>query len=325
MHATSTGSTPVVDVCEVAYDEACWHAYLTNLAGEAPGYLRLFGARLCRLAGLDLPAYRQVVERDPFAAAEELARAGGLTVDFDRHVAALRAQGVVAQVVHGGMWKIPGGNVNDRLAELAAGRPELHFWAGLGLKVPEDAQRELHRAHRELGARGVSLVPFLDDVDVLDPQYAPVFGYAERHRLPVWIHCGNHLAVDRPLDCFSWWHLDRLAARHPELVLIAGHGGWPWLAEMAAVAQRHPHVYLDSSTHRGAAMAKPGYGWEPVLARADTTLRSKLLFGSTTWTTGRTPRELAGEFAALGLRPETVSAWVGGNGARLFGLEPERS
>ncbi|MFF5986533.1 amidohydrolase family protein [Prauserella flavalba] len=308
----------IVDICEVAYDRDCWRAYLGAFAADAPRYLSVFARRLCDQAGADPGRYRETVERDPFSAVDLLVEPGRLGLDVGEHVERLSADGVTCQVVHGGMWKIPGGTVNDRVAALVDGRTELRFWAGISLKDASAAEREAVRSHRELGATGFSIIPFLDEADVLSEAFTPVFAYAERERLPVWIHCGQNFATARPVDSCSWWQLDRLAGRHPALRIVAGHGGWPWLGEMAAVAQRHQHVYLDSSTHRASAMRTPGYGWEPVLARVEGPLRRKVLFGSTTWVSGRSAGELAGEFAGLGLTDTALQAWLSGNASRLL-------
>jgi predicted TIM-barrel fold metal-dependent hydrolase len=268
-----SNSPPVVDICEIAYDADSWRAYLGAFAAGSPRYLHVFARRLCDQAAADHDRYRQVLNRDPLAAIDILIEPGLLDVDVPRHLETMRAQNVVHQIWYGGMWKVPGGTVNDRVSQLVAGRPELRFWAGVTLKDPVAASEEMRRAHEDLRASGLSIIPFLDNVDVLGDDVAPVFAYAEAAGLPIWIHCGQSFASNRPLDACTWRDVDRLATRHPDLVLIAGHGGWPWMMEMAAVAQRHRNVYIDSSTHRASGMAQPGYGWEPVLARTDGALR----------------------------------------------------
>lgn len=314
----------IVDICEIAYDSDSWRAYLRAFASEAPHYLHAFARRLCEQAGADVDLYVATLRDDPYKAVDLLVAAGRLDLDAERHVQELRAQGVTHQAIYGGMWAVPGGNVNDRVAATAVGRPELSFWAGISLRDAVAAERELRRAHQTLGATGLSVIPFLDDADVLDPAFTPVFSYAADAGLLMWIHCGMSFASTKPIDACSWREVDRLAGRHPELVIIVGHGGWPWMTEMAAVAQRHRNVYLDSSTHRGSAMAGSGYGWEPVLARADGVLRRKLLFGSVTWVSGLTPRQLADEIVALDLQALTTKAWLGENAARLLGLSVAR-
>ena len=42
-------------------------------------------------------------------------------------------------------------------------------------------------------------------------------------------------------------HLDRVAFDFPELVIVAGHIGYPWTNEAIAVTAKHVKVYIDTS------------------------------------------------------------------------------
>lgn len=313
----------VIDVCEVVFDAPSWRAYLSSFVPVAPRYLRVFGGRLCRIAGVDRADYRAALERDPYEAIELLIASGRLDVDPDAHVAGLRAQGVHRQVIHGGPWPTSSGNVNDHVAAIAAGRPELVFWAGLSLRDPQAAVRELERCRDELGATGISLIPFVDQVDPGGPELEPIFAAAEASGLPVWLHSGNHFGAAE-LEISNWRQLDRIAERHPDLVLIAGHGGWPWMTEIVAVLRRQPNVYVDSSSHPAAVITRPGSGWDPLLAHLEGPLARQVLFGATSWVTGQTVGVLADQLdAALrahGLADHDVRAWLHDNAARLLGL-----
>jgi hypothetical protein len=44
-------------------------------------------------------------------------------------------------------------------------------------------------------------------------------------------------------------YLDEAALDFPELVIIAGHIGYPWTEEMTAVATIHENVYIDTSAY----------------------------------------------------------------------------
>ncbi len=315
----------VIDVCEVVFDAPSWRAYLSSFVGVAPRYLQLFGGRLCRMAGVDRAAYRAALERDPREAIDLLLASGRLGVDPDAHVAALRAEGVHRQVIHGGPWATPTGNVNDHVAAIAAGRPELVFWAGLSLRDPQAAVREIARARDKLGARGLSIIPFLDQVDPAGPELEPLFAEAERSGLPVWLHSGNHFGTAE-LELSCWRQLDRLASRHPQLILVAGHGGWPWMTEMVAVLRRHPNVHVESSSYSAAVITRPGSGWDPLLAHLEGPIARQVLFGTTSWVTGQTAgdagHQLDEALRAQGVPERHVRGWLHDNAARLLGLSP---
>ncbi|WP_018657451.1 amidohydrolase family protein [Actinomadura flavalba] len=311
---------PVIDVCEVAYDTECWRAYLGALAARAPRYLVLFAGRLAALTAGSAAEVAAGAVRDPAATADRLAAALGRDFDIDRHVEARAASGVTRQILHGGPWPVAGGTVNDRVAALVARHPDrLGLWAGISLADPDAALTEARRALDVSGASGLSVIPFLDGADPSAPEHDRLWRLAADRDVPVWVHCGQHFRRDVPFDVSAPRVLDRVAGAHPGLTLVAGHGGWPWVAEMLAVVQRHPRVYLEFSSHRPARMAVPGSGWEPLLALGGTIARSRVLFGSTSWTQAAGPADLAAEVAGLGLPDDVVGAWLHDNAARLLG------
>lgn len=309
---------PIVDVCATPYDAECWRAYLTGFATDAPDYLRAFGGRLARTAGLDPRHIAALVTTDTTAAIELLAE--GLAVDIDEHASMLRAAGVERQVMHSCTFATPdGGSVNDRLAARAAQHPELlEAWCSVDLATPDEAMLEMDRCVRELGMRGVTLTPFWSRSDPESRGAHEVYEHAETLDVPVWIHCSANLAADRPMGSVTPAHLDRIACAHPSLVLIAGHGGWPWVLEMVAVALRHRNVYIETSAHRPADMASAGSGWEPLLFHARGPLRGRVLFGSLGWAQGSTLTEVADEVWNLPIPEEARRAWLHDNAAGLL-------
>jgi predicted TIM-barrel fold metal-dependent hydrolase len=40
-----------------------------------------------------------------------------------------------------------------------------------------------------------------------------------------------------------------VAIDFPELVIVAGHIGYPWTEEMIALARKYPNVYIDTSAY----------------------------------------------------------------------------
>jgi len=228
---------------------------------------------------------------------------------------------VTAEVVIGADHRLPdGGTVNDRVADIAAGAPRrLQPWAGLTLADPDAALAEAERC-ADRGLRGLAMTPFWDGVDPARPEYAKVFAFAEARGLPVWLHAGHHFAAGRPYDLSHPRTLDILAARHPDLVLIAGHGGWPWVLDTVAIAMRHPNVHIDISTHRPGRMAVPGSGWEPLLCYGRGPLRDRVLFGTARWAHAVPTGVLVREVLQLGLGDEVAHDWLFGNAARITGL-----
>lgn len=312
---------PVIDVCGVVFDTECWEAYLRGFAEDAPGYLRHFGPTLAFHAGADLPEYEAACERDPFEAVEVLTAAGGLAKSLDEHVASLERQQVRQQVLHGSHRRLlmGDGNVNDRVATWANKQPHLlQAWAGLDLANAKTALDELDRCVGELGMVGVSIVPFWSAADPDAAGSHRIYARVAELGVPIWIHVGMNLATNRLLASTTWAHIDSIAVAHPDLTVIAGHGGWPWITEGIAVLQRHPNVYVEISAHRPRVIGKPGSGWEPLVFYGQNILRHKVLFGSAGFVHRLSTRDLADEVASLGLGDTTTAAWLHDNAARLL-------
>ena len=115
--------------------------------------------------------------------------------------------------------------------------------------------------------------------------------------------------------------LDRLCGEMPDLKVIAGHGGWPWVPEMVAAAWRHPNLYVDPSGHRWKYFTTPHSGWEMLLHFGNSTIQDKILFGTDWPLLPISLAEILAEARALPLKPSVMEKWLGKNAARLLGAD----
>jgi uncharacterized protein len=106
-----------------------------------------------------------------------------------------------------------------------------------------------------------------------------------------------------------------VACDFPDLVIICHHGGWPWPHESAAIAWKHPNVYLEFGAISPKYIASGG-GWGDMAHFMDSVLREKVLFG-TDWPMIRYERVLD-EVDQLGLRELSSEAYLRGNAERLL-------
>lgn len=314
--------TPVIDMAGMVFDAECWEAYLLGFAESAPDYFRTFGARFAATAGVDAAEFLALAGPDPEQAVALLAATGVFDLDLDGYAERLAAEGVRHQVLLSNVRPLrTGGVVNDRVAEFAQKYPRLfQAWGCVDLSDPDGAIREIRRCTNELGMRGATVTHFLDAADPLSEGAHEFYSVLEELGIPMWVHTGHNLSSRLPMDWCTWRHLDVIARRHPELVVIAGHGGWPWIIEMMALCQRHRNVYLEFSTHRPRHMARAGSGWEPLFAHGATTVRDKILFGGIEWIHGLTTGTLAAEAGAFDISDRSRKAWLHDNAARVLGL-----
>jgi predicted TIM-barrel fold metal-dependent hydrolase len=186
---------------------------------------------------------------DDFRQQARRAKAGvemDLTVAYDDY----RRQAPVdtRTIVFGGKAKLSGLWVDDRyVAEYVAQHP-VTLVGFLSVDPTQPGwQDELRQGHRDLGLRGIKLLPMYAGFRPDDASLDPLWKYASAHRLPVLLHTGTTFVAQAPLECTLPRHLDAVATRFPEVKIILAHLGHPYEGECVAVIRKHPHVYADIS------------------------------------------------------------------------------
>jgi hypothetical protein len=231
-----------------------------------------------------------------------------MTLDADALAAEARSAGVSRVILSATAF--PGSpSTNDAVLEAAARHPGLILpCASVDPREGMAAVRALRRAVGQ-GAAALKLLPFLYG---LAPDHAacfPLYAACVDLGVPVLILTG-HTAVALPNETGRPGALDAVALHFPELTIVAGHGGYPWTAELTALAWKHPNLYIDTSGHR------PKYLPAELLAFLDRQGRGKVMFG-----TGHPMMDYAGplaEAAALPIREESRALFLGGAAARVW-------
>jgi len=171
---------------------------------------------------------------------------------------------------------------NNRVAEVLQHDPDC-FLAGFGSADPRDglaAIREISRFHGELGLRGLAMMADFFNMDISDKRCWPLYAKAAELGMPVGIHVGINFSTNSPIRHGHPSFVDELACHYPELVIICNHGGWPWAAEMVAVAWKHPNVYLEFGAIAPRYLASSEGGWQPMRQFMNSVLQDRILFGS---------------------------------------------
>lgn len=297
---------------------------IVSLPPQMARYLKdVFGPRVAPLMGLEPEElYRMKVSLSP----DELTRKlrpylEPLTMDAADFIVQLDEMGVEKAVIFNldeasasGVEGLP----NDYFAELVRTWPDRYVgFAGVDPTSPMAAVREIRRCH-DLGLRGVALRPFIFGMPPTHAKMYPIYAVCVELNIPIWFHLSinystNNMEVERPI------YLDVVAQDFPELKMIAGHGGWPWVAEMTAVAWRNPNIYIDIASYLPKYLAMPGSGWETLMNLGNSILQDQVLFGSTWLFMGRSVRQLADGVAELPLKESVKRKWLYENAARLIG------
>jgi len=210
---------------------------------------------------------------------------------------------------------------NDYLAQMVQQYPDrLIGFAGVDPRQGMSAVREVERSVKELGLKGICLAPFQYHACPNDKLYYPIYSKCVELDIPIWMNTGIHWALDCPLEIQRPIYLDEVAIAFPQLKIIAGHGGWPWVNEMVLIAWKHPNVYIETSATKPKFIGTPGSGWEMLLYFGNRTIQDKVVFGSEWTVLGISIAEVIKEVRALPLREEVKEKWLHHNAAHLLNL-----
>ncbi|MBN6033532.1 amidohydrolase [Amycolatopsis sp. 195334CR] len=213
-------------------------------------------------------------------------------------------------------WYSPRGPLitNDEVAEVVERYPARFAGiASVDLADPMGAVREIRRCVRDLGFVGVRVVPWLWNLPPNDRRYYPVYVACVELGVPFCTQLGHTGPLcpsepGRPIP-----YLDEVLLDFPELVVVGGHVGFPWLNEVLSLAMKYPNFHIDTSAY--ALHRLPGELAEYARGRG----RTRVLFGSNYPMI--TPGDCLKQLDKLELGAEAKELFLGGNARRIFNLQ----
>jgi hypothetical protein len=216
---------------------------------------------------------------------------------------------------------VPFGASNDEVAELLVQYPDRFIGlARISGLHPMKGVRELEFRVREQKFVALGVSALVDGIPASDRRYYPLYAKAAELDIPVRIYSSMNYATDRPYDLGHPRHLDQVAIDFPELTLIGGLGGWPWVNEMVALVRRHPKLHLDTSAHRAKYLGQRGSGWEMLMQFGNTLIQDKVLVGLSAGLVSQPHETLIQEYMDLPLKDSVKEKWLYKNAARVFGI-----
>ena len=165
---------------------------------------------------------------------------------------------------------------NDDLASLAArSKGRLVPFAGVDPNAGKDALRELKRAVKSLGMRGLKIHSSANSVYPNDRKLMfPIYEYCQEQGVPILFHTGTTGLGDCEVKFSKPEYLDEVCQAFPDLKIVMAHFGWPWSDVTMAVALRNPGVFIDVS------------GWKPrylppgIIPYLNGIIQDRFLFGT---------------------------------------------
>lgn len=212
------------------------------------------------------------------------------------------------------------GALNDALARVISEYPER--FVGFGCVDPTVVYPrmlvEQTRSAHNLGFVGVSIQPAFAGIGIDDRRLYPVYACAEELGLVAAIHTGINYSRMHPIRHERPELLDQVACDFPGLRIIASHAGWPWASEYAAVALRHPTVFLEFGGLAPRYVSRSGTGWDALFGLMPNLLQDQILYGSD-WPV-ISPTRALDEWRESGLDEATLDALLWRNATRLLEL-----
>lgn len=212
-------------------------------------------------------------------------------------------------------WHGPEGDLisNEEVAaQIDAAPDRFRGLASVDLNDPMGAVRAI-RTHVD-GERfvGVRVVPWLWDLPPNDRRYYPVYAACVDAGVPFCTQIGHtgplkSSETGRPIP-----YLEDVMLDFPELKIVGGHVGFPWVNELVTLAVKFPNFHIDTSAY-ALHRLPPDF-----VAHMKGALRGRVMFG-TNWPM-LTPKQCLAGLEKLGLGEEDKARFLSGTAKEVFRL-----
>ena len=310
----------VIDIeCDIPTRETIQKELESIGSGDTKGmvnYLNLFGPRWAADIGMSLPEFEEA--KKTLGVGKLWRRVGEKALEKamseEEFVRMLDEAGVAIACIGTGRFATV-----EHTASLAQKyKGKFIPWIRISPHEGMAGVRKLEVAVKELGIKGFEASPFREKIYVNDKKYYPFFAKCVELNIPMRSHTSMNYATDRSMDLGRPVYLDEVACDFPELTIIAGLGGWPWVPELVGLARRHQNVYIDLAAHRPKYISNPGSGFETLLQFGNTVLQDRILFASSWMNLAMPMKQIIQETEEL-TRNETVKhKWMYENAARIL-------
>jgi predicted TIM-barrel fold metal-dependent hydrolase len=236
-----------------------------------------------------------------------------LVPSVESTVAAMDGAGVALSLVSA--WYGPQGPLitNEEVAAQVAAAPHrLKGLASADIRNPVEAVREIRRWVDDERFVGVRIVPWLWDLPPNDRRYYPLYAACVELGVPLCTQIGHTGPLLRSETGRLIPYLEDVLLDFPELVVVGGHVGFPWIDELLTMTIKFRNFHVDTSAY--AVHRLPPSFVEYMKGPG----ASRVMFG-TNWPMLSPAKCLAG-LDALGLSPAQREAFLTGNAKRVFGL-----
>lgn len=184
--------------------------------------------------------------------------------------------------------------------------------ASADVRSPADAAREVRARLADDRFVGVRIVPWLWEVPPTDRRFYPLYVECIEAGVPLCTQIG-HTGPLRPSETGRLIpYLEQVMLDFPELVVVGGHVGYPWIDEVRSMTAKFENFYVDTSAY--ALHRLP-----PAFVEFLHDLGSRRAMFGTNWPM-LSPTRCLGGLDSLGLDDDGRTAFLGGTAERVFAL-----
>ena len=148
-------------------------------------------------------------------------------------------------------------------------------FAGIDPTEP-DALDQVMQVTQNMGLKGLTICPAAQDFHPSDTRAMAIYERAAALRLPIIFYPGTHLSPKTKMEYARPYLLDEVARSFPNLKMVIGHLGYPWIDETLVLMGKHQNVYSDLSS----LLRRPWVVYDALVRAYQFQVIDKLLFGS---------------------------------------------
>lgn len=178
-------------------------------------------------------------------------RSGELVLPtVDSTIASMDDAGVAISLLSA--WYGPEGALirNEEVAEQVATAPDrFRGIASVDIRKPGEAVPAIRSWVEREGFIGVRIVPWLWDLPPNHRLYYPIYAACVEAGVPLCTQIGHTGPLRRSDPGRLIPYVEDVLLDFPDLVIVGGHVGFPWLDELVSLTYKFPNFYVDTSAY----------------------------------------------------------------------------
>ncbi len=197
-------------------------------------------------------------------------------------------------------------------AQIAEAPARFRGLASVDLRKPVEAVRQIRKWTQDEAFVGVRVVPWLWDEPPNHRLYYPLYVACVEAGVPLCTQIGHTGPLRRSEPGRLIPYLEDVLLDFPDLVVVGGHVGFPWIDELTSLTFKYPNLYVDTSAY---TLARLPDAFITYLRGAGA---GRVMFG-TNWPMIPHARCLR-DIDRLGLSDEEATQFLGDTARRVFRL-----